>query len=136
MSDTHIYKVGDTGPVGGFILIVNDNYEKDGWRYIEAAPCCIAKTDWDEANRLCTENTHWDRRDWELPDRASLVSLLRLPLHGDCIDFWAPGYHWTNERGLSLTFWGPTGYFGSTAGHFLDLPAHYLCAVRPVRKFL
>ena len=29
---------GDIGPAGGFIFYVNPNYEKDGWRYLEAAP--------------------------------------------------------------------------------------------------
>jgi DUF1680 family protein len=29
---------GDVGPAGGFIFYVNPNFEKDGWRYLEAAP--------------------------------------------------------------------------------------------------
>lgn len=32
------YKVGDTGPSGGWIFYDNPNYAKDGWRYLEAAP--------------------------------------------------------------------------------------------------
>jgi DUF1680 family protein len=32
------YAVGDVGPAGGFIFYENPNYEKDGWRYLEAAP--------------------------------------------------------------------------------------------------
>ena len=32
------YKVGDTGPSGGWIFYENPNYAKDGWRYLEAAP--------------------------------------------------------------------------------------------------
>jgi hypothetical protein len=32
------YKVGDTGPSGGWVFYENPNYAKDGWRYLEAAP--------------------------------------------------------------------------------------------------
>ena len=32
------YAPGDTGPAGGLIFFVNPDYEKDGWRYLEAAP--------------------------------------------------------------------------------------------------
>ena len=32
------YKIGDTGPAGGKIFYVNENYETDDWRYLEAAP--------------------------------------------------------------------------------------------------
>ena len=32
------YAIGDTGPAGGFIFYENPNYERDGWRYLEAAP--------------------------------------------------------------------------------------------------
>ena len=32
------YQPGDVGPAGGFIFYANPNYEKDGWRYLEAAP--------------------------------------------------------------------------------------------------
>jgi len=129
------YQVGDQGPAGGVIVLVMD-YQKYGWRYAEAAPKCIAKLNWDDAKRLCCEETHWGFNDWDLPDKDSLVSLLRIRHPGDCVDYYAPGYHWTNERGLALTFWGPTGYWGNTAGHFQECNPASLCAVRPVRKFL
>jgi DUF1680 family protein len=32
------FQPGDVGPAGGFIFYVNPNPEKDGWRYLEAAP--------------------------------------------------------------------------------------------------
>jgi len=32
------YRVGDTGPAGGFIFFENPNHVTDGWRYLEAAP--------------------------------------------------------------------------------------------------
>lgn len=32
------YKLRDIGPAGGLIFYVNPDYEKDGWRYLEAAP--------------------------------------------------------------------------------------------------
>lgn len=32
------YKMGDTGPSGGWIFYENPDYAKDGWRYLEAAP--------------------------------------------------------------------------------------------------
>jgi uncharacterized protein len=35
---TREYQPGDTGPAGGLIFYVNPNYQKDGWRYLEAAP--------------------------------------------------------------------------------------------------
>lgn len=35
---TRIYEVGDTGPAGGLIICVNPDAERDGWRYLEAAP--------------------------------------------------------------------------------------------------
>ena len=35
---TEGYRLGDTGPAGGFIFYENPNYAKDGWRYLEAAP--------------------------------------------------------------------------------------------------
>jgi uncharacterized protein len=35
---TREYAIGDTGPAGGLIFHVNPNWEKDGWRYLEAAP--------------------------------------------------------------------------------------------------
>ncbi|MDP3177459.1 MAG: chitobiase/beta-hexosaminidase C-terminal domain-containing protein [Spirochaetaceae bacterium] len=31
------YHVGDTGPAGGIVFFVNDDYLIDGWRYLEAA---------------------------------------------------------------------------------------------------
>lgn len=33
-----IYVIGDVGPAGGIILYVNQNYAKDGWRFLEVAP--------------------------------------------------------------------------------------------------
>ena len=42
MLDTYdkaeVYKLRDKGPAGGWIFYVNPNWEKDGWRYLEAAP--------------------------------------------------------------------------------------------------
>jgi uncharacterized protein len=35
---TRDYAPGDVGPAGGWIFYVNPNWEKDGWRYLEAAP--------------------------------------------------------------------------------------------------
>jgi DUF1680 family protein len=35
---TRDYAPGDVGPAGGFIFYVNPNADKDGWRYLEAAP--------------------------------------------------------------------------------------------------
>jgi DUF1680 family protein len=32
------YRLGDTGPAGGFIFLENPNHAADGWRYLEAAP--------------------------------------------------------------------------------------------------
>jgi hypothetical protein len=32
------FAAGDAGPAGGFIFYENPNYERDGWRYLEAAP--------------------------------------------------------------------------------------------------
>jgi hypothetical protein len=32
------YAVGDTGPAGGLIFYVNPDYDRDGWRFLEAAP--------------------------------------------------------------------------------------------------
>jgi len=32
------YSIGDIGPAGGFIFYENPNYDRDGWRYLEAAP--------------------------------------------------------------------------------------------------
>ena len=32
------YRVGDTGPAGGFVFFENPNHATDGWRYLEAAP--------------------------------------------------------------------------------------------------
>lgn len=33
-----VYKIGDTGPAGGWIFYVNPDYRTDGWRYLEVAP--------------------------------------------------------------------------------------------------
>jgi uncharacterized protein len=35
---TRDFQPGDVGPSGGFVFYVNPNAEKDGWRYLEAAP--------------------------------------------------------------------------------------------------
>ncbi len=32
------YSIGETGPAGGFIFYINLEYQRDGWRYLEAAP--------------------------------------------------------------------------------------------------
>jgi uncharacterized protein len=32
------YSIGDIGPAGGFIFYENPNHNRDGWRYLEAAP--------------------------------------------------------------------------------------------------
>jgi DUF1680 family protein len=32
------YSIGDVGPAGGFIFYENPNHNRDGWRYLEAAP--------------------------------------------------------------------------------------------------
>jgi DUF1680 family protein len=32
------YAIGDTGPAGGLIFYENQNYARDGWRYLEASP--------------------------------------------------------------------------------------------------
>lgn len=41
------YRLGEKGPAGGYIFYENQNYEADGWRYLEAAPSDI-KTRTDE----------------------------------------------------------------------------------------
>ena len=133
------YQAGDEGPTGGIIVMVMD-YPKYGWRYVEATPACIARVPWDEAKRLCTESWHWDRSDWDLATKNELASLLRLidkgrDRRGNCTDYSAPGWHWTNERGLALSFWGPTGPWGSTRGNFQTLDTTTPCCVRPVRRF-
>jgi hypothetical protein len=38
------YEIRDVGPSGGFIFYINENYESDGWRYLELAP---SVTEWD-----------------------------------------------------------------------------------------
>ncbi len=42
----HVYKLRDIGPAGGFIFYINPNYEKDGWRYLEAAPVDQSASMW------------------------------------------------------------------------------------------
>ena len=32
------YEIGDVGPAGGLIFYINPNHQRDGWRYLEAAP--------------------------------------------------------------------------------------------------
>lgn len=49
------YHVGDTGPAGGLIFLVNADAEHDGWTYLEAAPA--------EA----------DSQAWAMTDSASVV---------------------------------------------------------------
>ena len=135
-----LYRLGEEGPSGGTIVMVKD-YPGDGWRYTEAAPGCIARTGWDEAKRLCTEGRHWGRSDWDLATNDELAELLRLidkglDRRGNCTDYSAPGWHWTNERGFALSFWGPTGPWGSARGHFQTVDAATSCCVRPVRRFI
>jgi len=33
-----VYHLHDRGPAGGWIFYINPNWERDGWRYLEAAP--------------------------------------------------------------------------------------------------
>lgn len=33
-----VYNIGDVGPSGGLIFYINENYETDNWKYLEAAP--------------------------------------------------------------------------------------------------
>ena len=42
------YKLRDRGPAGGWIFYINPNWERDGWRYLEAAPSDLSGTvQWD-----------------------------------------------------------------------------------------
>lgn len=41
-NDNTVYKLRDRGPAGGWIFYINPNWERDGWRYLEAAYV----TDW------------------------------------------------------------------------------------------
>jgi len=38
------YKIGSAGPAGGIVFYENADYEKDGWRYLEAAPSDFSYT--------------------------------------------------------------------------------------------
>jgi len=37
-NDTYKLNLRDTGPAGGLIFYINPNADKDGWKYLEAAP--------------------------------------------------------------------------------------------------
>ncbi|GHV95067.1 hypothetical protein AGMMS50293_13870 [Spirochaetia bacterium] len=113
---------------------------------MEAAPCCIARASWEEAFRLCEAYRGGGYGDWELASSGELVELLRCGRHGACVDLSSPGWHWAGEqaqkagvpvkdRAAAVSFWGPSGYWGNTAGHceIADIANAY--AVRPVRRF-
>ncbi len=36
--DSVVYNLRDRGPAGGWIFYINPNWERDGWKYLEAAP--------------------------------------------------------------------------------------------------
>jgi hypothetical protein len=129
------YAIGDEGPAGGRIVLIAGDSECN-WRYAEAAPCCIAKVSWDEAVRLCAEYRQGGYDDWELADLDCLITLIRSNWHGDCTDYYAPGWHWTNVKGKAFSFWGPATAWSNTRGQYESLDTATPCAVRPVRKFL
>lgn len=54
--NSKVYKLGDTGPAGGLICYINPDWEKDGWRYLEAAPQSteFSVTEWGKNNDSVT----------------------------------------------------------------------------------
>jgi hypothetical protein len=145
------YQTGDTGPAGGFIFFDWQNRKSGaplmGMRFTEAAPGCIAAAPYYEAVRLCAEYRLGAYGDWELASGEDLAELLRCCKHGDCVNYSSPGWHWAAAsnaekpgdgkapRFWAMSFWGPSGYWGSTAGHFEMFDPAYAHAVRPVRRF-
>jgi hypothetical protein len=144
------YQVGDTGPAGGFIIFDRQQRKSgapiQGQCYTEAAPACIALAPWYDAVRLCAAYRGGGYGDWELASSGDLVELLRCRKHGDCINHSSPGWHWAaasdqerpggfKDRAYALSFWGPSGPWGNTAGHSEAFDTGNAFAVRPVRYF-
>lgn len=46
------YKIGDRGPSDGWIFYENPNYEKDGWRYLEAASYDLGRSVWSNIEKV------------------------------------------------------------------------------------
>jgi len=68
------YSIGDTGPAGGIIFYVNQNYEDDGWMYLEAAPDDESVSyNWYNSGNICNIKNSGGYSDWILPSITELV---------------------------------------------------------------
>ncbi len=119
-----VYCIGDTGPAGGIIALVNEDYESDGWLYLEAAPADEVNADWSSAEALCSSKSLGGYDDWMLP---SLHNLMYSNIPSSFLN----SDYWSSTEGDAGNAWmlnfgsGISGESGKTSGR----------EVRAVRKF-
>ncbi len=155
------YKVGDVGPAGGKIFYVNENYETDRWRYLEAAPSSQGVYQWgsdgevetstdigtgstNTANIVAALAALEDSADYAAKICSELVEggyadwflpskgeLYELYKQRDAVDDFSSYYRWSSSGDGSDKAWGRS--FGSGAPYVYDRGDEGM--VRAVRAF-
>jgi len=95
--ENKVYKVGDTGPSGGFVFY--DKGERtDGWQYLEAAPQEFEfETNWNSAKDMCRLLNINNTTGWRLPDRDEL-SFMYLNLKQKGLGNFSNDSYWSSTE--------------------------------------
>lgn len=91
------YSAGDKGPSGGLIFYANENYEADGWMYLEAAPADEAESPWGTAVYLCNTKSTGGSDDWFLPSCDELKLIYNI-LYGSVTAAILPKPYWSSTE--------------------------------------
>lgn len=146
------YALGDTGPGGGIIFLVNADAARDGWTYLEAAPAETDSSVWktssvavggthtevgtgasntlsitsksaEGAAKMCQDKVFGGYEDWFLPSRDELLAMTDL----------TEGVYWSSSEASTTSAWA---FDLTEVVPSQSVVKTQLCKVRAVRAFL
>lgn len=146
------YSLGETGPGGGIIFLVNADAARDGWTYLEAAPEETGSYAWtpssviigdthtemgtgesntlsitsksaEGAAKICKDKVFGGYEDWFLPSRDELLAMFDL----------TDGVYWSSSEASTTAAWA---FDLTEVVPSQSVVKTQLCKVRAVRAFL
>lgn len=121
-----VYEIGDAGPAGGIISIINNDYTGDGWLYLETAPVDEVESSWTDGLDSCSSKNLNGYSDWSLPTSSELSLIYSNGISGfTSSDYWSSTEVNTDDAIIVHMISGVIGQSGKSSTR----------KVRAVRKF-